>query len=264
VLKGPALRGIFAVCYLKGLGAAAPVAFNFTDAWGLAFLLPFDRALVRRLYRKFKRRLTREGAGMAYLSSSPLNEKMEISDVPINTGFALIVARGLGDAGMASRLESYAASEFDAGWEGASYLYRAAPRTLHSTALYALAAAIEPGGEDFSRLFNAPSEPSASAQPYLSQVSDPQRQVGVSRAEYSPASRTLHLAFRQAGDPSALREAPPAEIRATLGNIKSRVRITVGETLLPEDNYVHDPDGALHITLRVDPLRENSCSVSLS
>ena len=39
VLKGPALRGIFAVCYLKGVGAGAPVAFNFTDAWGLAFLL---------------------------------------------------------------------------------------------------------------------------------------------------------------------------------------------------------------------------------
>src|SRR5204862_5401128 len=91
VLKGPALRGIFAVCYLKDLGMAAPVAFNFTDAWGLAFLLPFDPALVRKLYGRFKRRITRVGAEGAYLSSSPLSEKMEISDVHINTGFALIV-----------------------------------------------------------------------------------------------------------------------------------------------------------------------------
>src|SRR3954454_1795767 len=102
VLKGPALRGIFAVCYLKGVGAGAPVAFNFTDAWGLAFLMPFDKGLVRKLYGKFKSRLTLKEPHLAYLSSSPLNEKMEISDVAINTGFALIVARGMGDIDTAS------------------------------------------------------------------------------------------------------------------------------------------------------------------
>src|SRR5215212_3477283 len=45
VLKGPALRGLFATCYLRDMHLSAPVAFNFTDSWGLAFLLPFDPAL---------------------------------------------------------------------------------------------------------------------------------------------------------------------------------------------------------------------------
>jgi hypothetical protein len=76
VLKGPALRGLFAVCYLRDVHMSAPVAFNFTDAWGLAFLLPFDPALVRRLYPRLRRRLTRAGREGAFLASAPLSEKM--------------------------------------------------------------------------------------------------------------------------------------------------------------------------------------------
>jgi Linalool dehydratase/isomerase len=264
VLKGPALRGIFAVCYLKGMGHAAPVAFNFTDAWGLAFLMPFDRPLVQKQYGKFKSRLSSKEPHMAYLSSSSLNERLEISDVAINTGFALIVARGMGDLELASRIENYSTGAFGADWEGAGYFYRGAARTLHTTALYALAAAIEPGGEDFARLFNAPPEPSAMHLPYLSQVSGSQERVGVSRARYSPASKTLDLAFRQVGEPAALRNAPPAEIRATLGNIGSHPQIAVDGTLVSEDECVRDPDGALHILLKVEAQRETSCTIALS
>jgi hypothetical protein len=261
VLKGPALRGIFAVCYLKGVGAGAPVAFNFTDAWGLAFLLPFDRALVRKLYSKFKSRLTVKGPSLAYLSSSPLNEKMEISDVAINTGFALILARGMGDAETASRLESYAANELGAGWDGGRYLHGGAARRLHSTALYALAGAIGTGGEDFSGLFNAPPEPAAGSRPYLSEISGSERPVGVSRARYEPGSKTLHVAFRQVGDPAVLRNAPPAEIRATLGNITSPPRVIIEGVEAPESSYSHKSDGTLELAMTVDGSWETTCAV---
>src|SRR5688500_6664868 len=86
VLRGPAARGVFGTAYMKDLKLATPVAFNFTDAWGLAFLLPFDRELARKLYRKFRRKVEREG-DQAYVGSSPLSERMEISDVAVNTGF---------------------------------------------------------------------------------------------------------------------------------------------------------------------------------
>lgn len=264
VLKGPALRGIFAACYLKGVWVGAPVAFNFTDAWGLAFLLPFDREIVRKLYGKFRRRLTVKESRLAYLSSSPLNEKMEISDVAINTGFALIVARCMGDMETASRIESYATSAFGASWDGGRYLYGGAARTLHSTALYALAAAISQGGEDFSSLFNAPPEPLLFSRPYLSQISGSDRPVGVSRARYDRASRTLDLAFRQIGEPGALRNRPPAEIRATLGNIKSRPRVIMDGVVSPESIYAHKPDGSLEVAITIDGARETSCAVVVS
>ena len=201
---------------------------------------------------------------LAYLSSSPLNEKMEISDVAINTGFALIVARCMGDMETASRIESYATSAFGASWDGGRYLYGGAARTLHSTALYALAAAISPGGEDFSSLFNAPPEPLLFSRPYLSQISGSDRPVGVSRARYDRASRTLDLAFRQIGEPGALRNRPPAEIRATLGNIKSRPRVIMDGVVSPESIYAHKPDGSLEVAITIDGARETSCAVVVS
>ncbi|MFL5735044.1 MAG: hypothetical protein ACJ78Q_17955 [Chloroflexia bacterium] len=263
VLKGPALRGIFAVCYLKGVGAGAPVAFNFTDAWGLAFLLPFDRSLVRKLYRKFKSRLTVEGPEVTYLSSSSLNEKMEISDVAINTGFALIVARGMADEETASRLESYAAREFGATWEGASYSYRGAPRTLHSTALYALAGAMTSGGEDFAALFNAPADPAASTQPYVAGVAAPFK-VGISRAEYDPSLKTLDLAFRQVGEPAALRNAPPTQVEISLGNIDLRPQVTIDGAIIDQDSYTHHGNGTLRLQIKVPSQQEATCKVALS
>ena len=258
VLHGPTVRGIFSVCYVKDLGAGAPVAFNFTDAWGLAFMLPFDRQLVRRLYPKFRRRLTRAGREGSYLSSSPLSEKVEISDEPINTGFALIAARGLEDSNLARSIERYAASAFEATWEGPRLFYRGAPRTLHATALYALAAAIEPGGDNFVRLFNQAPDPATTEQPYLAHVSDATGRVGVSQAQYHAQSRTLEVALRQVADPTTLQSARPLETTLTLANVKSHPHITVGGVPLPEENYPTHADGTVRVALTVDPQGETS------
>ena len=152
----PALRGVFGTAYMRDFKMATRVAFNFTDAWGLAFMLPFDRPLVRKLYSKFKKRgIVRAGSDGAYVGSSTMSERSEISDVPINTGFGLILARGIGDIEVADALSAYATHAFGASWQEDRYYYKEAPRTLHATALYALASAIEPGGATFGSLFTA-------------------------------------------------------------------------------------------------------------
>ena len=226
LLRGPALRGVFGASYVKDLKIATPLAFNFTDAWGLAFMLPFDKGLVRKLYPKFRRKVERSEDG-AYVGSSPLNERLEISDVPINTGFGLILARGVGDRRLASELELYARRELDAGWEGSRYYCRGVARTLHSTALYAFAEALDAGGANFTRLFTAPRDLAALNHPYLAEMLDPSGRVGVCRAEYDPEEHVLHIGLRQVGAPSELAAAPSIEVGLRVANIGVGARVEV-------------------------------------
>jgi hypothetical protein len=259
VLKGPAMRGVFGTAYMKDFKMATPVALNFTDAWGLAFMLPFDRPLVRKLYGKFKKRgVNRANADGAYVGSSAVSERMEISDVPINTGFGLILARGMGDIALADALARYSAAAFDATWEGSSYYLRGAPRTLHATALYALASAIEPGGADFAHLFNVPPDRALLSEPYLEEVSSPSQPPGVSQAEYDRQEKTLTLALALPGDPASLRSASPVEATLTVANILSNVHIEVNGEALLEDGYKHQRD-RLVFNAVVDPAEETRC-----
>ena len=89
----------------------------------------------------------------------------------VNTGFALIAATGLGDLTMAEALRGYAYSTFDAGWEDGKFLLKRAPRTLHATALYALASALQPGGTDMADMFNAPPDRESRESPFLLSIS---------------------------------------------------------------------------------------------
>jgi hypothetical protein len=230
VLKGPTLRGLFAVCYLRDVHMSAPVAFNFTDAWGLAFLLPFDAGLVRRLYPRLRRRLTGAGREGAFLASAPLSEKMEISDVPLNTAFALIAARGVGDARTAARLATYAGTEFGHRWDGAALSYADAPRTLHSTALYALANVADDGA--LARLFHNPPAPAEG--PTLDQVAA-EGAVGVARAEYDAAGRTLHLALERLGPEP---DGPPLPVTLTCTGMPN---VAAVQAAGPAPEWAFDP-----------------------
>ncbi|MDQ3928090.1 MAG: hypothetical protein M3328_02965 [Chloroflexota bacterium] len=264
VLKGPAVRGTFGAAYMKDLGLATPVAFNFTDAWGLAFMLPFDRTLVRKLYRRFVQKVTTAGAGEAYVGSSAVSEKMEISDVPINTGFGLTLARGVGDARRANALRRYAETRFDAGWTGSHYLYRGAPRTLQSTALYALADSMQPDPESFTRLFNSAQNAPAFEHPSLARIVEPAGRTGVSQAEYVSEERTLYLTLRQVGDPSERGRATPREVTLSLANIRSRPHVEVGGQPLAPEDYIHRPDGSLEFRVVVAPAQPTSCVVRMA
>jgi hypothetical protein len=197
------------------MGLATPVAFQFTDSWGLAFLLPFDRALVRKLYGRFRKRLSRDKSapGGVYVGSAPICEKMEISDVALNTAFGLIVARGLGDRAVAERMATYAAATFDRRWAGPECFYAGAPRTLHSTALYTLAGLVDGDGRLLESLFHAPRDPALATWPCLDSITldapgaptDWTRHIGVAEAHYDAPARTLRLATEWLGDAT-----PPA------------------------------------------------------
>ncbi|MGA7731593.1 MAG: hypothetical protein WCD37_10035 [Chloroflexia bacterium] len=262
VLKGPAIRGVFGTAYMKDLGLATPVAFNFTDAWGLAFMVPFARPLVRKLYGRFKKRGVARAAEGAYVGSSPVSERMEISDVAINTGFGLVLARGMGDVALSEALSRYSTHAFGAGWRGASYFYAGAPRTLHATALYALAEAIEPGGEGFTRLFNNPPDPGMSRKPYVASVASLSGHVGVSRASFDEAVRTLHIGIRQVGDPAALRASSPLPARVTVGNVGGEIQVegATGDGV----PYNRLPNGDVTFDTLIPPNEEALLTVHMS
>ena len=263
VLKGPALRGIFATCYVQDLHMGAPVAFNFTDAWGLAFMLPFDRNLVRKLYSKFKRRLTKAGSEGAYLGSAPLSEKMEISDVPINTGFALILARGMGDTSVAEAINRYSLRAFDARWSGSRYYYAGAPRTLHATALYALASAVEAGGDNFARLFNDSPVAGAMRHPFLQALSPDASGVGVTSARYSAPEKCLYISLVRVGDPAHGDALGPQTVKLTLENIESRPHVEVNGTYLPETEAIPDHAGNWGFSVPVPPTGRVACAIHI-
>ncbi len=226
VLRGPAFRGLFGACFLRDAGVAAPVAFQFTDSWGLAFLLPFDRPLVRRLYPRFRARLSTapafrlpDGRPARYVGSAPLCERMEISDVALNTGFGRIVACGLGDTATAARLAAYAVAAFDRRWIGDELVYAGAPRTLYSTALYALAGLVDGETALMHALFRAPRDPALAEGPALDRVASavpgappdaPAPGVGVAEAAFDAAAGKLAIALAPLGadaapDPRPLR-----------------------------------------------------------
>jgi Linalool dehydratase/isomerase len=261
VLRGPALRGVFGTAYMKDLHMAAPVAFNFTDAWGLAFMLPFDRPLVRKLYSRFKKRsVSHADSDGAFVGSSPMSERMEISDVGINTGFGTILARGIGDLTLADAFARYSSSAFGAGWQDGRYFYRDAPRTLHTTALMAIAEAVSPGGADFASLFNDPPRPGKDLEPYVARLIDPAGRTGISQAEYNPQERMLRITLTQVGDPATLASAAPTEVDITVSNAGNFPHIQVGDAP-PNTQYERIGDDILFKVL-VRPGESASCSVA--
>jgi hypothetical protein len=188
---------------------------------------------------------------------------MEISDIAINTGFGMVLARSVGDSGLARAFERYASERFDAEWDGTRFSYRGAARTVHSTALYALAGVIETGGDSFVRLFNEPLDRAEFSQPGLSAVTDVSGRVGVSRAEYDPQNRVLSIGLRQVGDPTVLRDAPPLEVLLDLENLAGEAFVEVagaggGEYRTPSDA------GALQVPVQVRADGETLCALRLS
>ena len=151
-----------------------------------------------------------DGVPALSVGSAPLCEKMEISDAALNTAFGLIGLRGVGDAATAARLDTYARTQFAAGWHGPEFAYMGAPRTLHSTALYTLAGLVDGEGTLLHRLFHAPRDPALATQPCLDRVTLGDRpapdSMGIAEAAYDPGTHTLALATTWLGD-----APPPAD-----------------------------------------------------
>lgn len=261
VLHGPAARGIFGTSYVKDIHIATPVAFNFTDAWGLAFLAPFDRPLVRKLYGKFKKKVVQAGSEGAYVGSSSMSERMEISDVPVNTGFGLILARAMGDANLEAEMLRYSSGAFNMGWNGVEYTLKGAPRTLQSTALFALAGSIAPGGGSFARLFHEASD--LANTPYLDSIEDATGRARVFQAEYNAQERTLYIGLRIIGEPDELGALPAARVILTINGLSTQPSIEVDTSPISREDAAIGADGKLRFSVVVLPGRDVRCKVQI-
>jgi len=144
----------------------------------------------------------------------------------------------MGDVALADALARFSTSAFGAGWEESEYYLRDAPRTIHATALFALASAIEAGGAGFAQLFTAPPNRTALSEPYLNEVSSPSSQApGVSRAEYDGQEKALNVTLCLPGDPALVRASSPIDATLTIGSVPANPRIEVNGRPLAEDEY---------------------------
>jgi hypothetical protein len=167
-LPFPAPNGLLSVAYMPDLHLPIPVSFNLTDAWGLAFMTAWDATTARKIYPRFRKRLKTGPGGSLYLGSVGPNESLEISTLALNTAFAAVFAREMGDRATFERLLAYANLQFDpvSGEKGRRY-YQAKPAP-YVTALLALALALPESGGGLRSLLEW--RPDFKA-PYLAEVS---------------------------------------------------------------------------------------------
>ncbi len=192
-LPWPAPNGLLSMAYMPGLHLPVPFSFNLTDAWGLAFMAAWEPDFVRDVYPRLLRRLKAEPDGSLYLDSASLNSKLEISTTELNTAFAAVLAREMGDQVTYNRLLAWCDARLDLQDNAGTGRYYAAARPApYVTALLALAqAGPDEGGGQYSLLkwqpvFNATC---------LSEVS---AGIEVSRAEWSAAESRLTIEWQAA------------------------------------------------------------------
>jgi hypothetical protein len=153
LLPLPTPNGLLSVAYLTELKMAAPVSFNFTDAWGLAFMAAWNPEPVRKIYPRFRKRLKPTAQGALKLSSYNLNARLEISNEALNTAFALVLCREMGDQVACEGLHRHLSGVYtlQASPENGLHFQNIQPAP-YITALVALAEALPETGGGLNRL----------------------------------------------------------------------------------------------------------------
>lgn len=221
----PLPQGVVSVVYMTQLKMAAPVSFNFTDAWGLALMAPYNRKLVEEHYPKFRSQFGK-GNELACLHSAGINDRMEISNTGLNTGFAYMLAREMGDTALANRLRRWADETLAPTWEGNRLYYSAGKPAIYVTALFTLGDVLNERG--LYHLFAEPWLEDRWSRPYLETVSP---SVAVTAAEYDPDRACLVL-----GLDSEPKMAMPEQIELLCANIDS----ITGIEGLSQDSWEHN------------------------
>jgi hypothetical protein len=180
------VRGLIAAVYRTDLDLALPISLNFLDAWGLAFLRPYAPEVAEQLYARLVRRLRRRN-GLAWLPASPGLDRLEVCNTALNSGFAYILARELGDTATATALRAYAEARLRPTERNGARWY-ATPPAPYITALFALGDVLVPG--DLARWGRGALEQPAPADPAVS-VADPA--VAFVRARWDAGNQTLQI-----------------------------------------------------------------------
>lgn len=141
--RGPHLpgRGAVTAIYSTAHNLAAPLGLNFMDSWSLALLQPLAPDLVAQLAPRLWSRLHWLNADTAYLPSAGVWTRMEGSDVPVNSGFAWVLAQELGDERRAAALWRYAMQCLQPRESDGALCFDAGIAPAYTTALWALGAA---------------------------------------------------------------------------------------------------------------------------
>lgn len=244
----PAPNGLLSVAFMPDLHLPIPVSFNLTDAWGLAFMAAWRPEPVREIYPRFRKRLKRQGQSLKLNSVGP-NEKFEISTEGLNTGFALLLAREMGDGETAHRLQRYADEFLEPVQDERGFYYAVRPAP-YVTALFALARALPEEGGGLSSLLQW--RPDFKA-PYLAKVSS--SDIYVKQAENiegeglviglaGKAGAGVELKFENCEWPQHIRlnrieiapDAPNVEYNETTRQLLLKLELPGGETELRIEN----------------------------
>lgn len=194
----PAPNGLLSVAYMSDLHLPIPVSFNLTDAWGLAFMAAWDAKTAHEMYPRFHKRLKSGPGDTLYLGSMRPNESVEISTIGLNTAFAALYAREMGDEPTYQRIKNWADQNLDPVEDAdGGRRYRAKPAP-YVTALLALAGTLPPEGGGLGSLVGW--RPDFET-PFLAGV---EAGTAVTRAEF--AGDTLHIELQgEVGVPVELR-----------------------------------------------------------
>ena len=150
----PAPNGLLSVAYMPDLHLPIPVSFNLTDAWGLAFMAAWEPELVKRIYPRLQRRLKAGPDNTLHLGSVGPNQKMEISSTGLNTAFAAVLAREMGDEDTFQRLVNWADLNLGPLETPQGRYYADSLPVPYVTALFALAHALPKNGGGLYKLTN--------------------------------------------------------------------------------------------------------------
>ena len=186
LLPGPP-GGILSAAHTAPTHTTLPFASNFTDAWGLALMTPYDAELVQQLAPRLWQRLHHDRAG-AFLPSMSLLTRFEASDTALNTGFAYLLARELGATSQATQLRAWAdqrlgqRSDREHSWLAGEH------SALYTTALFSWGDSIDAG--DIATMFLHPPRYDITA-PQVSCTYYPR--VVLSEARWHQETRQMHI-----------------------------------------------------------------------
>ncbi len=237
-LKGglplPAPNGLLSVAYMPDLHLPIPVSFNLTDAWGLAFMAAWDPATAGEIYPRFRKRLKTGPQDTLYLGSVGPNESAEISTVGLNTAFAAVFAREMGDQTTFERLQAWADQHLNLVTGGTGERHYQAKPAPYITALLALARTFPASGGGLHNLLKW--RPDFEA-PYLAEVS---AGIDVTAAEWDGQALKIRL-----------QAAPGISAQLILSNITFRPTVTVQGVEINEERLESAPEKSERV-LRLD------------
>ncbi len=192
--------------------------------------------LVKKIYPRFRRKLKPAGKNLRLGALAP-NEQWEISTEGLNTAFAFLLAREMGDQETAQRLLNFADENLDLVREARGWYYQKKPGA-YLTALFTLGLTLPSKGGGLAGLLAWRPNP---REPYLARLSNPN--VYVNQAEMISGEE---LVIGLAGNRGE-------EVELIIRQISKPFRISLNEQEFPlEDSRMFYEEGSNSFKIRFE------------